>query len=168
VVPFRAYDTILFMATWHLAGSLHYIEQQLEHHQTRTFQEEYLTFLNKTRRTFRRKIPLGLGAPDHPVPYGTVPFQGTLPQALRARLRSVCPYGTRLQPFCDRLQLALTHKRGSATGFDHLLWIQIAVKLDKLPDQACPTRLMACLSPSRCLRECVKRGSDRPPAELTN
>ena len=39
---FLAYDTILFMATWHLAGSLHYIEQQLEHHRTRTFQEEYL------------------------------------------------------------------------------------------------------------------------------
>ena len=39
---------ILFMATWHLAGSLHYIEQQLEHHRTRTFQEEYLAFLKKT------------------------------------------------------------------------------------------------------------------------
>jgi len=41
------------------------IEQQVEHHWTRTFQEEYLAFLKKTRRTFRRKIPLGLGAPDH-------------------------------------------------------------------------------------------------------
>ena len=45
--------------------TLHYIEQQVEHHWTRTFQEEYLAFLKKTRRTFRRKIPLGLGAPDH-------------------------------------------------------------------------------------------------------
>jgi len=44
--------------------TLHYIGQQLEHHRTRTFQEEYLAFLKKTRRTFRRKIPLGLGAPD--------------------------------------------------------------------------------------------------------
>jgi hypothetical protein len=53
-----------------LAGSIHYIEQQLEHHRTRIFQEEYLAFL----RTFRRKIPLGLGAPHHTVPYGTVSF----------------------------------------------------------------------------------------------
>jgi hypothetical protein len=40
VVLFRPYDkyyTILSMATWHLAGSLHYIEQQLEHDRTRTF-----------------------------------------------------------------------------------------------------------------------------------
>ena len=27
---------------WYLAGTVHYIEQQLEHHWTRTFQEEYL------------------------------------------------------------------------------------------------------------------------------
>ena len=27
--------------------TVHYIEQQLEHHRTRTFQEEYLTFLKK-------------------------------------------------------------------------------------------------------------------------
>jgi hypothetical protein len=33
-VLFCAYDTILSVATWHLAGSLHYIEWQLEHHQT--------------------------------------------------------------------------------------------------------------------------------------
>ena len=32
---------------WYLAGSVHYIEQQLEHHRTRTFQEEYLAFLKK-------------------------------------------------------------------------------------------------------------------------
>jgi hypothetical protein len=56
VVLFRPNDTILSMATWHLAGTLHYIGQQLEHHRTRTFQEEYLAFLKKTRRTFRRKI----------------------------------------------------------------------------------------------------------------
>jgi len=62
-VLFHAYEKIRFMATWHLAGLLHYIEQQLEHHRTRTFQEEYLAFLKKTGRTFRRKMPLGLGAP---------------------------------------------------------------------------------------------------------
>src|ERR1700722_7943850 len=44
----------------------------------------------ETRRTCRREIPLGLAAPDHTVPYGTVLsfFRGTLCQALRARLRS--------------------------------------------------------------------------------
>jgi len=31
-------------------------------------------------------MPLRLDAPGHTVPYGTVPFQGTLSQALRARL----------------------------------------------------------------------------------
>jgi hypothetical protein len=38
-----------------------------------------------TRHTFRREIPLGLAAPDHTVPYGTVPsmddFPGTSCQA---------------------------------------------------------------------------------------
>ena len=64
--------------------TVHYIEQQLEHHRTRTFQEEYLAFLKK-RRTFRRETPLGLAAPDHTVPYGTVlsrdAFPGTSCQA---------------------------------------------------------------------------------------
>jgi hypothetical protein len=120
----------------------HYIEQQFEHHRTRTFQEEYLAFLKETRRTFRRKIPLELGAPDHTVPYGTVPFQSTHSQALRARppsqtsarptaksfrnhllrsrrrlcgvgLRSVCPYGTRLQPFRNRLSAAMSSPKFS-------------------------------------------------------
>jgi len=80
-----AYDPILSKATWHLAGSLHYIGQQLEHHRTRTFQEEYLAFLKKTRRTFQRKMPLGLRARDHIRLGGDGPFQGTLSQALRAR-----------------------------------------------------------------------------------
>ena len=72
--------------------TLHYIEQQLEHHRTRTFQEEYLALLKKTR-ALSTKNTLGLGAPDHTIPCGTIPFQGTLSQALRARLRSVCPTG---------------------------------------------------------------------------
>ena len=48
----------------------------------------------ETRRTFRRKIPLGLGGARS---YRTLRdgfFLGTLSQALRARLQSVCPYGT--------------------------------------------------------------------------
>ena len=39
--------------------------------------------------------------------------------------------------------LALTHKRRSPSGFKHLLWIQVAVELDELPNQARPTGLMA-------------------------
>ncbi|MEA3205035.1 MAG: hypothetical protein QOG92_656, partial [Verrucomicrobiota bacterium] len=44
----------------------------------------------EARCTFRRGISMGLAAPDHTVPYGTV-LSRTLSQALRARLRSVCP-----------------------------------------------------------------------------
>ncbi|HEV3064433.1 MAG TPA: hypothetical protein VGX93_03775 [Chthoniobacterales bacterium] len=40
---------------WYLAGSVHYIEQQLEHHRTRTFQEEYLAFLQKHGAPFDEK-----------------------------------------------------------------------------------------------------------------
>ena len=69
---------------WYLAGTIHYTEQQPEHHRTRTFQEEYLVFLKK-RHTFRRETPLGLAAPDHTVPCGTVlsrdAFPGTSCQA---------------------------------------------------------------------------------------
>ena len=110
----------------------------------------------ETRRTCGREIALGLAAPDHTVPYGTVLWRdasqalrarlrsvlslrdeladilqqhpakayrecpggtvrsiipdptgrfvpGTLSQALRARLRSCCPYGTRWQTFRNRL-----------------------------------------------------------------
>jgi hypothetical protein len=35
--------------------TVHYIEQQFEHHRTRTFQEEYLGLPQETRPTFRRK-----------------------------------------------------------------------------------------------------------------
>jgi hypothetical protein len=38
-----------------LAGSIHYVEQQLEHHRTRTFQEEYLAFLKKHGAHFEEK-----------------------------------------------------------------------------------------------------------------
>jgi putative transposase len=40
---------------WYLAGAVHYIEQQLEHHRTRTFQEEYLAFLKKHGAHFDEK-----------------------------------------------------------------------------------------------------------------
>jgi len=41
------YGVIRAGVRWYLAGTVHDIEQQLEHHRTRTFQEEYLAFLNK-------------------------------------------------------------------------------------------------------------------------
>ena len=40
---------------WYLAGTVHYIEQQVEHHRTRTFQEEYLAFLKKHGAHFDEK-----------------------------------------------------------------------------------------------------------------
>jgi putative transposase len=40
---------------WYLAGTVHYIEQQLEHHRTRTFQEVYLAFLKKHGAHFDEK-----------------------------------------------------------------------------------------------------------------
>jgi hypothetical protein len=40
---------------WYLAGTVHYIEQQLEHDRTRTFQVEYLAFLKKHGAHFDEK-----------------------------------------------------------------------------------------------------------------
>jgi hypothetical protein len=40
---------------WYLARTVHYIEQQLEHQRTRTFQEEYLAFLKKHGAHFDEK-----------------------------------------------------------------------------------------------------------------
>jgi hypothetical protein len=37
---------------------VHYLEQQLAHQRTRTFQEEYLASRKKQGRTFRRKMPV--------------------------------------------------------------------------------------------------------------
>jgi hypothetical protein len=39
----------------YLAGSVHNVEQQLEHHRTRTFQEEYLAFLKQPDAHFDEK-----------------------------------------------------------------------------------------------------------------
>ena len=82
-------------------ATVHDIEQQLEPNRTRTFQEEFSAYLRKERRRlFRREIPLGLVASYHTVPYGTV-LRGALSQALRARLRSHRPSGTRPQIFSE-------------------------------------------------------------------
>src|SRR5271165_1848129 len=61
VLCFLAYDTILSMANTfsclniQVQETVHYIEQQLEHHRTRTFQEEYLAFLKKHGAHFDEK-----------------------------------------------------------------------------------------------------------------
>jgi hypothetical protein len=61
------------------SGRVYHIEQQLEH---------------QYRTRFRPGRPLGLAAPDHTVPYGTV-LSGDAAQALRAWLRLYCPSGTK-------------------------------------------------------------------------
>jgi hypothetical protein len=69
---------------------VHHIEQQFEHHRT---------FRAGVRRCptwdglSTRKSP-GSGVSDHTVPYGKVLLEGAS-QALRARLRSYCPFGTK-------------------------------------------------------------------------
>ena len=64
----------------------------------------------EARCTFRRETSMGLPAPDHTVPYGTV-FLRTLSQALRARLRSVCPSGTGLQTVRNGISLKSARTR---------------------------------------------------------
>ena len=42
----------------------------------------------------RREIPLGLAAPDHTAPFGTVSLGGRFPRHFVPGLRSCCPSGT--------------------------------------------------------------------------
>jgi hypothetical protein len=89
------------------SGNGHYIEQQLEHHRKRTFQEEYLASVKKHGLRFDEKHLWDSLRPIIPYPAGrffrairravACSWQGTLAQALRARLRWCCPSGTRLQ-----------------------------------------------------------------------
>ena len=62
--------------------TIRYIEQDTN---LSTFQEEYLGIAD-----------LGIAVPDHTVPYATVLSRDAF-QALRARLRSCCPSGTRFR-----------------------------------------------------------------------
>ena len=57
----------------------------------------------ETRRTFRRKIPLGLGAPDHTVPYGTVSFWARFPWHCVPGYDRCVPTGRCLQLFRNSL-----------------------------------------------------------------
>jgi hypothetical protein len=70
------------------SGNGHCIEQQLEHHRTRTFQEEYLASVKKNGLHFDEKYPWDSLRPIMPYPRDGS-FEGRFPQALRARLRSV-------------------------------------------------------------------------------
>ena len=55
--PISPYDTILSKQPGisQVQETLHYIERQLEHHRTRTFQEEYLAFLKQHGSHFDEK-----------------------------------------------------------------------------------------------------------------
>src|SRR6202022_134906 len=64
---------------WYLAGTVHYIEQQLEHHRTRTFQEGYLAFLKKHGAHFDEKYLWDQLRTNHTVPYGTVLLRDAFP-----------------------------------------------------------------------------------------
>jgi hypothetical protein len=58
----------------------------------------------ETRRTLRRRNTSG-NSRARIIPYPTGRFfRGTFPQALRARLRSCCPYGTRWQRYRNSIQ----------------------------------------------------------------
>ena len=64
---------------WQVHESVHVLEQQLEHHRTRTFQkEDYLASLRNTAHIWR-EIALGLAATDQTVPYGTALWGGVVP-----------------------------------------------------------------------------------------
>src|ERR1700674_2311849 len=63
-------------------------------YRTRTFQEEYLAFLKKHGAHFDEKYLWDQLRPIIPCPTGRF-FRRTLPQALRAWLRSACPSGTK-------------------------------------------------------------------------
>jgi hypothetical protein len=59
------------------SGNGHYIEQQLEHHRTRTFQEEYLAYVKKHGPHFDEKYLWDALRPIIPYPTGRY-FPGTL------------------------------------------------------------------------------------------
>src|SRR5580704_125733 len=83
--------------------TVHSIEQELEHHWTRTFQEECFAFRKKHGAHFDEKYFWYSRRPIIPYPTGRF-FGGTSPQPLRARLRSHRPSGT-----INRPKSSLTH-----------------------------------------------------------
>src|ERR1700730_17386557 len=69
----------------------------------------------ETRHTFRRKIPLGLAAPDHTVPYGTILSRGVFPGTSCQATIGVVPMGRALREFRNSLYL----EQGLATKNSH-------------------------------------------------
>ena len=93
---------ILSMATWLLAGSGNAPLQPARTRSDTNFQEEYLAFSKKLHAHISIKKPLGLGPPDHTVPYGTVFSRARFPRHCvpgydrhvptgRPRVIGVCP-----------------------------------------------------------------------------
>jgi len=68
------------MATWLLAGSGNAPLQPARTRSDTNFQEEYLAFSKKLHAHISIKKPLGLGPPDHTVPYGTVFSRARFPR----------------------------------------------------------------------------------------
>ena len=78
--------------------TVHYIERQLEHHRTRTFQEEYLASVKKNGLHFDEKYPWDSLRPIMPYPRDGS-FEGRFPRHFVPGYDRCCPYGTRLQTF---------------------------------------------------------------------
>jgi hypothetical protein len=86
-----------------LPETIHSIQNQVEHHRTRTFQQEDLAFLKRHEHSTRCRLLMpGLSFDDNICgtdndfdrPSGTGPLC-IATQALRAWLRSACPSGTK-------------------------------------------------------------------------
>ena len=79
-IPFRSSTSIAYSAqksASQIPEPIRYIQQQEEHHRTRTFQEEYLNILKKHEMTFDEKHLWTDRTLNHTVPYGTDPLRNT-------------------------------------------------------------------------------------------
>jgi hypothetical protein len=101
----------------------------------------------RTRRPFRREIPLGLAAPDHTVPYGTVPSRDAFP-------RHFVPQPANLQySSTPLLQMGLVSYNGSDGASPY------RDSDEASPYQASPTRpTRVARSPSSLRRRRKSRG----------
>ena len=83
--------------------TVHDIEQQLEHHRTRTFQEEYLAFLKKSTAHISTRNTSGI---SYARSYRTLrdgSFEGRFPRHFVPGYDRTCPYGTRWHTFRNSL-----------------------------------------------------------------
>ena len=81
-----------------LRETIHYIVKQLEHHRTRTFQEEYLAFLKKHGTHFDEKYLWDALGPIRPYPTGRF-FKGRFPRHFVPGYDQVVPTGRCWQTF---------------------------------------------------------------------